>query len=286
MLARLRQREAQLALADARGDEAAAGIQPHRLDRVNVGGAIQPKGDDARGMGLCGRDQPVAVRAVMGHDRDTARLQSLEDLPLGVGDRRLVAKELGVRGRDRGDDRDVRADQRGQVRQLARVVHPHLEHARARVGRHPRQAERHAGMVVVALDRAMHLPAPAPVEAGEQRLLRAGLADRAGDADDRRRRPRPRRAAEILQRREAVGNADVGPFGRLGHDRARRTLGERLIEEAMPVGRVTLQRDEQVARPDFARVEGDAGDREFGGDGAAGRGCDLGGGPERQRPAP
>src|SRR3546814_16078601 len=35
------------------------------------------------------------------------------------------------------------------------MVHPHLEHAEPRLTRHPREAERYAGMVVVALERSM-----------------------------------------------------------------------------------------------------------------------------------
>ena len=58
--------------------------------------------------------------------------QPFEDLALGVGDRLFAAEHLDMRGGDRGDDRDVRADLPGQRGDLAGVVHAHLEHAEAR----------------------------------------------------------------------------------------------------------------------------------------------------------
>ena len=69
---------------------------------------------------------------------------------------------------------------------------------------------------------------------------------------------RPRGAAEVVQRLGRVGDEHVRPVDRLADDRARRAGGEGLVDEAMTVGRLALQRDEQVARPDLARIEGDA----------------------------
>ena len=78
---------------------------------------------------------------------------------------------------------------------LAGIVHAHFEHRKFGVARHPGEAQRHAGMVVVALDRAVDRPAAAAVERRVQRFLGAGLADRAGDSDDpcRRSARAPRR---------------------------------------------------------------------------------------------
>ena len=42
-------------------------------------------------------DQPVAMRAVEGDDRGAARLQPLEDLALGVGDRLVAGEEFAMR---------------------------------------------------------------------------------------------------------------------------------------------------------------------------------------------
>src|SRR3546814_6787235 len=41
----------------------------------------------------------------------------------------------------------------------------------------------------------------------------------------------------------------------LADDRARRALAERLVDEAMAIGRLALHRDEQVAARHFAAVE-------------------------------
>ena len=50
VLARLCDRVAELALADARGDEGATIGRPHRFDRADIRAVIDPEGDRARGM--------------------------------------------------------------------------------------------------------------------------------------------------------------------------------------------------------------------------------------------
>ena len=208
MLAALRDGEGQLALEQGRADQAAAASGGDGVDRVDVGVAAA-EGDDPVGVAPRGLDQPVAVRAVVGDDRDAVGLEPDENLALGVGDRLFRSERLDMRGSDRGDDRDVRADLPGQSGDLARVVHAHFEHREPRVARHAREAQRHAGVVVVALDRAVDLARSAAVERGVKRLLGAGLADRAGDPDDRRAAALARRAAERLQRRGRVVDQHV-----------------------------------------------------------------------------
>ena len=97
-----------------------------------------------------------------------------------------------------------------------------------------------------------------------QRLLGAGLADRAGDGDDLRARPgaraggpRPRMASSTS------GTTISGPLSdevgrpRLGDDRRGRALGERVADEVMAVAGVALDGEEQVARLEGARVDRD-----------------------------
>src|SRR3546814_13033881 len=79
------------------------------------------------------------------------------------------------------------------------MVHPHLEHAEPRLTRHPREAERYAGMVVVDLERSMRAARLGPVERGEQGFLGAGLAHRTGDADDRRAAASATCAPEVVE---------------------------------------------------------------------------------------
>ena len=104
---------------------------------------------------------------------------------------------------------------------LACIVHAHFEHRKLGVARHPGEAQRHAGVVVVALDRAVDLARAVAVERGVERFLGAGLADRAGDADDRRARLRSRDARpSACERRERVFDQHVRAVDRLRDDRA------------------------------------------------------------------
>ena len=63
---------------------------------------------------------------------------------------------------------------------------------------------------------------------------------------------------------------------RYADNRTRRSPLGALIEEFVPVARLALQRDEQVARADFAGIEGDASRCEIGRRSAAGGRRDFG----------
>ena len=91
MIAGLRDGEGQLALEQSRADQASAALGGNRMDGVDVGVA-GAEGDDALGAAARGLDQPVAVRRVVGNDRDPAGLEAFEDLGLGIGDRLLRAE--------------------------------------------------------------------------------------------------------------------------------------------------------------------------------------------------
>ena len=127
MLAALRDGEGQLALEQRGADQASAAFGRDGVDGVNVGIAAA-EGDDPVGVAPRGLDQPVAVRRVVGEDRDAVGLEALEDLGLGVGDRLFRAEVLDMRRGDGGDQRDVGADLAGQRGDLACVVHAHFEH--------------------------------------------------------------------------------------------------------------------------------------------------------------
>ncbi len=251
-----------------------------RISGAHVGALACAEGDDAGGIRLRRGDQPVAIRIVERDDGGAAFLQPFENLGLGVGNL-LLAGEIFAMGRgDGGDERDVGPHQPGQSGKLAGMVHAHFEHAEAGVARHPRQAQRHPGMIVVALDRTVGAARRGAVERGVERFLGAGLADRAGDADHPGAAARAGGAAQRGERGHRVGDAHVGLGRRFGHQSPRRSRTEGLIDEKMAVGGLPPERDEQVARPDLAGVEGDAADREAAVRGAAGGRGDLGGGPE------
>src|SRR3546814_4356428 len=63
------------------------------------------------------------------------------------------------------------------------------------------------------------------------------------------------------------------------------TRSNRLVDEFVPVGRLTLHRDEEVALSHLARIEGDALHREVGAGGAAGCRRERARGPQRAHAA-
>src|SRR3546814_13266336 len=109
---------------------------------------------------------------------------------------------------------------------------------------------------MVALDRAGRFAGAEAVEGGEQRFLRPRLARRAGDADDPRAAARARRDTERIQRRGAVRNADMRMVDGGFAEDAGGTRSNRLVDEFVPVGRLTLHRAEEVALSHPARIEG------------------------------
>ena len=87
---------------------------------------------------------------------DPARRQPLEDGGLFTRHARLAVGEgFDVHRPDRGDAGGVRAHELRQRPDLARMVHADLEHGAIRALRHARQRQRHADVVVVALDRGV-----------------------------------------------------------------------------------------------------------------------------------
>ena len=152
-------------------------------DQTCVGLRVLAERDDtfhagaARPMLQAGEQRIVAV-----DHRHAAALEAEEDLGLGVGDGLERAEELEMDRLDGGDDRHLRPCETGERRDLAGVVHAHLEHRIARMLRTARERQRHPPMIVVGRDRGMGLAVLGQRQ--PQRLLGSGLADRAGDADD------------------------------------------------------------------------------------------------------
>jgi hypothetical protein len=126
--------------------------------RIAMTEADGPPGISARGF-----YQPVAVRRVLGDDCDALGLKSFEYFRLGVGDRLHRSQIFDVGRRKRSDHGDVWTHQSGQRGDLARPVHPHFEHCKFAVARHPGEAERNPGVVVVAFDRAVDLALREPL---------------------------------------------------------------------------------------------------------------------------
>src|SRR3546814_1844444 len=101
----------------------------------------------------------------------------------------------------------------------------------------------------------MRLAGRGAVEGGVERLLRAGLADRAGDAGNSSVCADTGSPAEVVQRLHGIGDMDVRLVDLLADDGAGGPCRESLAEKAMAVGRLPLHRDEKVAVRDLAGVE-------------------------------
>ena len=123
------------------------------------------------------------------------------------------------------------------------------------------------------------------LEGSAEHVLGSGLADGARDADDLGGGPDAGRPPEILERCENVWHNQKGrvrrhAVGPMGHEGRRRPFSERVRHKVVPVPPV-LQRDEQVALFQRARVDGDAIGEPRRGRGAAGRTIGLPVRPER-----
>ena len=98
-----------------------------------------------------------------------------------------------------------------------------------------------------------------------ERILGAGLADRAGDGNHARVRARPRRAREIDQRGEHVGHDEERRVGREkallvgGDDRKSGAGVERRGDEVMAVAVLARDGEEGFAACDGAAVDREAG---------------------------
>jgi hypothetical protein len=200
VLARRADRVAQTAITEIGGDQRSAARRGNRVEQADVGMRRPAKGDHRACMTFGSFLQPGIMGAVCWYDCDPSGLQPPENLCLGLGNRFFAAKVLDVCGRDRGDHGNVRTDLHGQRGNLARVVHPHFKHAEFRTRRHPREAQRHADVVVVTLDRTVRRPARGTFQRGEDRFLDPGLADRSGDPDDPCLGAVARRSREKLKR--------------------------------------------------------------------------------------
>ena len=165
-------------------------------------------------------------------------------------------------GGDRRHQRRVRAAHARERRDLACVIHPHLEHAEARVGRHARQRQRHAPVIVVGSGRGVGFAAGRQHRA--QHLLGGRLADRTGHGDDPRLRSRARGDAQPLHRAQGVLDREHWPVaGELmrplaRHDSRRRARFEGARDMVVAVMRVAPDGDEEVARLKRPAVDRDA----------------------------
>ncbi len=138
-------------VAAPHGEDVAAVGPEVGIDETPVGVQMGTESQDAPRAGpLRAGEEPRELLAVAWQNRDTARLEAREDLGLGVGDRLDRAQELEMGGRYPGNGGDVRPDLPRERLDLTRVVHAHLEDAKARLPGQAGQGQRNAPMIVVA----------------------------------------------------------------------------------------------------------------------------------------
>ena len=195
-------------------------------------------------------------------DRRAAGLQPLENLGLRLGDGLDAVEEFDMDRRDRGDDRGMRADELGQRRDFAGMVHADLEDGVIGIARQPRERQRHAPMIVVGFVRGMDRGQAARASAAAFPWCRSC-----------RRCPSPRRCAPRCApapaRPSAFSASSVsatrssGPLAspaKSARDHGERgSGGESLREIVMPVRAVALDGEEQIARLERARIDGNSG---------------------------
>ena len=164
----------------------------------------------------------------------------------------------------RGDDRNVRAHQLGERRDLAGVVHADLEHRVFRARRTARERQRHAPVIVVGGGRGMRLAvgarAPArsaslvPVLPTEPVTAMTLACERARAA-----RARSRRASSTsCTASSGASSANRAPLVARDHGEPGAGL-QRAVDEVMAVAIVALDGEERFAFADRAAVDGQAG---------------------------
>ncbi len=142
---------------------------------------------------------------------------------------------------------------------FAGVIHADLEDRKAHRRRASRQRQRHAPVIVERRGRGMGRPLRA--QHAPQRFLGRGLADRAGDRDHLRVKPRARGAREIDQTGQHVVDHQQRRVARelvalRGFDhRQRSTRLQRRRDEIVAVMDVALDREIGFARRDGAAVD-------------------------------
>ena len=196
---------------------------------------------------------------------------AFEDFRLRVGDGFAGSEEFQMRRRDGRDQRHMRPHEADQRANLAEMIHADFEHAVSDIARHRREAERHAPVIVVGRGRGMGA-AQAHRSASRSISLVVVFPALPVTAMILRVRARARGARQIFQTALGVGDRQQrrrspAASGIARDQRRARLRSKRSVHEIMAVARVALQRHEQIAGLERARVDGKSGHCE----GVAGR---------------
>ncbi len=148
---------------------------------------------------------------------------------------------------------------------LAEMVHADLEHAISALLRKGGETERHTPVIVVGRSRDMRGTERAQRQ--PQHFLRRRLSGTSRHRHDLRVRAVPRRAREVFEAALRVGNGKKGAVrGDTGngarHKGCSRLRGKSCADEIMAVTRLALERHEEIAGPERARIDRQARRRE------------------------
>ena len=241
---------------------------------TDVGGRSEAIREDARPRV---RAHPTDALVVGVQDGPAIRREGLDELALAGFDRVEGPGSRQVHATHGGDDPDRGLREPGQQRDLTGDVEAHLEDHGLVLGAKTKQREGQADLVVEVALAAQHRAADGE-DLGDL-LLGGGLREGAGDADDERvealapgcrdgaqgvariGHPNDRRLPAAgdhrrSDRREPVRRQRFGDDECPGAGRGRR------LEETMPVGVFTREREEGLTAANEPRIDGTAGDRE------------------------
>jgi len=246
-------RYARAAALDREGERVA--VLHDVADRAHVGAGRAAVRDDgrpavarhARHARIVGVEHRAAVRREGAHQRRFLGAHAVER-----------AEELGVRVRDRRDDRDGGPRERGQRGDLARMRAAELENDRLVFGRETQERQRKPPLVVEAAAGLQHVPASA--QHARDELLGRRLAVRPGHRDDRNGEPRSVERRQHAEGARGVLDEDERYVGRhvvveRVHHQARGAARRGLGEERVPVEPVTADSEEGLADAERAGVD-------------------------------
>ena len=231
-----------------------------QVGRLHV--AAADAGEDRVGGRALGELRGVFVVGV--EDHGAARIQRFHEHAFLQRDRLARAHEFDVGKADVRDDRHVRHGERGERRDLARMVHADLEDTDLVAAARAQHRERESDVVVEIPLGLRDLEVSTEHARGE--ILRARLAVRSCERHDLQGEAAAIRGCELLKRTERVGDDDHAevrrqPLGRMPDDRRERAALRRLRHEFVRVESFPAQRDEKIAGLERTRIRADALDR-------------------------
>ena len=258
-----RRGEAHGRIALRRGEHDRPRFRRRRGVETNGGVGIEREIEHAHALALARRSAPDVGMGIVGvqHDRASGRQRADDRRVLfrHVGDaaHEFLMLALGV-----VDHGDRRLRDGSELRRLARMVHAELDRGRGMLRAKTEQRQRKADRVVeVAFGREHPRAAEVSAQHRRQHFLDRRLAVAADDGDDRKRKPRAPVRRQLAERAQRVRHGDeiaresIRPVE--GDERGDRALVARGVDEIVSVEALALERDEEVARRERARVGGD-----------------------------